>query len=41
MNRRFWRTILWDTADKYLPNMLEWIAAIAVLSAFLLMLRLL
>ena len=39
MNKRFWKTILWDTADRWLASVLEWIAAVAILSAFLLVLR--
>jgi hypothetical protein len=40
MNRRFWRTLLWDYADRWLVNLLDWIAAGALLYAFLLILRL-
>ncbi len=40
MNRRFWRTLLWDTADTYLVNLLDWIAAVAAVCALLLILRL-
>lgn len=39
-NARFWRTVLWDRADAWLPNVCEWVAAIALLGAALLILRL-
>ena len=40
MNRRFWLTLLWDIADTFLPNICEWIAALAGVCALLLILRL-
>ena len=39
MNRRFWRTLLWDCADRWLVNILDWIIALAILAVFLLFLR--
>ena len=40
MNRRFWLTLLWDSADRWLVNILDWLTAIALLCVFLLVLRL-
>jgi hypothetical protein len=39
MNERFWRSFFWDAADQLLPNVCEWIAAVCLLLAFLLILR--
>jgi hypothetical protein len=39
MNERFWRTLLWDVTDSHLENILAWIAAVCLLLAFLLILR--
>ena len=40
MNRRFWLTLLWDLAEDWLVNLIEWITALALLCALLLVLRL-
>lgn len=39
MNRRFWQTLLWDSMDRWLVNVLDWIAAMAMICALLLILR--
>jgi hypothetical protein len=39
VKHRFWLTLLWDLSDTFLTNILDWIAALAILSAFLLVLR--